>query len=54
MGACAAAGFDYVELGSVGVAFKYNFSGAVGDAVVRVSGKVIEELEHAPVYVFCG
>ena len=41
MGTCAAAGFAYVEVGSIGVACKYHVAGTVGDAVVRISGKVI-------------
>ena len=52
MGACAPAGFDYVEVGRVGVACEYHVASAVGDAVVKISGKAIEELEHVPVCVF--
>ena len=42
MGDCEAAGFDYVEVGSVGVACKYHVSGAVGDVIIGISGKVID------------
>ena len=41
MVACAAAGFAYVEVDSVGVACKYHIAGMVGDAAVGISGKVI-------------
>ena len=54
MGACAAAGFAYVEVGSVDVACKYHASGAVGDANIGICGKVIKELEHVPVCVVVG
>ena len=54
MVACAAAGFAYVEVGSVSVSCKYHDSGAVGDAVVGICGKVIKELEHVSVCVIGG
>ena len=54
VGAWAAAGFSYVEVGSVSVAYKCHVVGAVGDAVVGISGKVIKELEHVPVCAFGG
>ena len=41
MGACVAAGFAYVELVSVGGAYKYHVDGVVVDAVVGISGKII-------------
>ena len=54
MVACEAAGFTYIEVGSVGVACKYHTAVVVGDAVVGINVKVIKELDHVPVYVFGG
>ena len=51
MGSCAAAGLRYVKVGSVGVSCKDHVSGAVGDAIVGIGGKVIKELEHVSVCV---
>ena len=41
MGACAATGFGYVEVGSVCMSCKYRVAGAVGDAVVGIGHKSI-------------
>ena len=54
MGACAAAGFPYVELGSVGGVCKYHVADAVSDAVFGISGKVIKKLDHVHVCVLGG
>ena len=51
MGACAADDSSYIEFCSVGVACKYNVAGAVGDAVVGISVKLIKELDHFRVCV---
>ena len=54
MVSCAAAGLLYVEVGSVGMSCKDHVAGVVGDAIVRIGGKVIKELEHVSVCVVGG
>ena len=36
------------------MACKYHVAGAVGDAVVGISGKVIKELEHVRIFSLVG
>ena len=54
MGACAAAGFAYVGVGSVSMACKYHVAGVVGDYIFGISGNSIKELEHVRVCVLGG
>ena len=50
---CAVASFVDVEVCGVRVISKYHVADAVGDKVVGVRRKVVEELKHVVVRVFC-
>ena len=54
LGDSAAEGFYDIEVGSIWVAGEHHSTSSVEDAIVRVSGYIIEELEKGSIGIFCG